>query len=107
MGSVPLISERTTATMMHLQVRADLYSENSQHFGTTRNIQEIPPSSSIPDSKMVKLSMKRKRTTNNQISSEKKKVSKKDKSLNQPKQIFAKMSATELLQEIDNVLQTL
>ena len=75
----------------------------------TRNIQENPISTSIPvpDNKMVKLSIKRKLTSDNQISSDKQKVLRKEKSLNQPKRHFAKMSATELLQEIDNVLQTL
>ena len=102
--SICLTSEGRTTSMSQLQIRADIYSENSQNFGRTSNIQENPIFLSIPDKKMVTLSMKRKSSSNTQLFSEKQKVSRKETSLNPIIRYGSKKSASELLQEIDNVL---
>ena len=104
--SINLDLEVTRVSIMHLQIRADLYSEKSQNFGRTMNIQEQPTFSIIPDNKMVKLSMKRKSTENSQNSLKKSKISTKEKSENQIQNNFEKMSIFELLREIDNVLRS-
>ena len=88
---------------MQLQIRSDLFSgsRNNIHYGKqTKNIQEEAKIFIIPDNKMVTLSMKRKRTQEVGTSSKKNKFSRNGK------KDFTRMSAADILHEIDSILGT-
>ena len=87
---------------MQLKIRSDLFSSNSNlHYGTqAKNIQEDAKHFIIPDNKMVTLSMKRKRTVEAGSSPKKNTFSR------YGKKDFKKMSAADILQEIDSILES-
>jgi hypothetical protein len=87
---------------MKFQIRSDLYSGSSVNINNVtqmKNIQEDAKIFIIPDKKMVTLSMKRKRTEENNSSSWGKKLSGREK------KDFTNMSATDILQEIDRIIK--
>ena len=86
---------------MQFKIRSDLFSSNSNlHYGTqANNIQEDAKLFIIPDNKMVKLSMKRKRIE--EVGSS----SKKNTFTRNGKKDFTEMSAADILQEIDIILE--
>ena len=93
--------------IMLLKIRSDLFPQSKQNFGKKIiNIQEEPAIFIIPDPTMVRLSMKRKSAKehqNSHNSSKKIKLSRNDPQC-QIKKDFEKMSALQLLKEIDNIL---
>ena len=87
---------------MQLKIRSDLFSSNSNlYYGTeAKNIQEDAKMFIIPDNKMVTLSMKRKRIEDVCSSS------KKNTFTRNGKKDFTEMSAADILQEIDILLES-